>query len=158
MGGRRMVWIIGSVLVLVAGLMAYIRLAPSDPAAWHVDLAAGGLPANAHVFCIRPDNRYGPIQGDPQALLEKLDTIAMATPRTVRLAGSAAEGRITWVTRSALMGYPDYTTAQVMAGPGLCVAGRQRFGSEDLGVNAARIGGWVQELLGLQEPPAMTGL
>lgn len=151
-----MLWIIGGVLVLVAGLMAYIRLAPSDPTLWHADLAAG-VPAKAHVFCIRPDNRFGPIQGDPKALLEKLDGIALATPRTVRLAGSAQEGRITWVTRSGLMGYPDYTTAQVMDGPGLCIAGRQRFGSEDWGVNAARIGGWVQELLGLNEPPEMTG-
>jgi uncharacterized protein (DUF1499 family) len=151
-----MLWIIGGVLVLVAGLMAYIRLAPSDPTLWHADLSAGG-PPKAHVFCIRPDNRFGPIQGDPKALLEKLDGIALATPRTVRLAGSAQEGRITWVTRSGLMGYPDYTTAQVMDGPGLCIAGRQRFGSEDWGVNAARIGGWVQELLGLNEPPEMTG-
>ncbi|MFO1203665.1 MAG: DUF1499 domain-containing protein [Tabrizicola sp.] len=151
-------WVLGLLLVAVVGGMAYVRLAPSDPARWHVDLAAGGLPANAHVFCIRPDNRYGPIVGDPKALLGKLDGIALATPRTVRLAGSAEEGRITWVTRSALMGYPDYTTAQVMEGPGLCIAGRQRFGSEDWGVNARRIGGWVQELLGLNEVPEMTGL
>jgi hypothetical protein len=150
-------WLLGLLLVAGAGGMAYIRLAPSDPARWHVDLAAGGLPANAHVFCIRPDNRFGPIQGDPAALLARLDAIALATLRTERLAGSAEDGRITWVTRSALMGYPDYTTAQVLDGPSLCIAGRQRFGSEDWGVNAARIGGWVQELLGLDERPDMTG-
>jgi uncharacterized protein (DUF1499 family) len=91
------------------------------------------------------------------AVLARLDAIALAKPRTERLAGSPAEGRITWITRSALFGFPDYTTAQVVDGPGLCIAGRQRFGSQDLGVNAARIGGWVQELLGLTEPPAMTG-
>ena len=151
-------WIVTGLAVLAAGGMAWVRLAPSDPLRWHVDLAKDGLPSDAHVFCIRPDNRYGPIQGDPQALLARLDAIALATPRTERLAGSAEEGRITWITRSALMGYPDYTTAQVMDGPGLCVAGRQRFGSEDLGVNAARIGGWMQELLGLSERPEMTGL
>lgn len=150
-----MVWIIGGVLVLVAGLMAYIRLAPSDPAAWHPDLSAGSLP-KAHVFCLRPGSRLDG-QGDPRALLERLDAIALATPRTVRLAGSVDEGRITWITRSALMGYPDYTTAQVMDGQGFCVAGRQRFGSEDWGVNAARIGGWMQALLGLEERPEMTG-
>lgn len=149
-----MVWIVGALLVLVAGVMAYVRLAPSDPADWHVDLAAGTTP-KAHVFCIRPGSRYD-VQGDPKALLARLDAIALAAPRTVRLAGSAEEGRITWVSRSALMGYPDYTTAQVM-GPGLCIAGRQRFGSEDWGVNAARIGDWAQELLGLEERPGMTG-
>jgi uncharacterized protein (DUF1499 family) len=150
-------WLLGLLLVLVLGGMAYVRLAPSDPGKWHVDLSVGSLPVNGHVFCIRPDNRYGPITGDPAALLAKLDAIALATPRTERLAGSAGEGRITWVTRSGLMGFPDYTTAQVLAGPSLCVVGRQRFGSEDWGVNAARIGGWMQALLGLNEVPEMTG-
>jgi hypothetical protein len=154
-----MAWIIGAALIAAVGLLAYIRLAPSDPEVWHVDLGQPGYqpPGNGHAFCIRPDNRYGPIAGDPAALLAQLDALALATPRTVRLAGSVEEGRITWVTRSALMGYPDYTTAQVLAGPSLCILGRQRFGSADLGVNAARIGGWVQSLLGLAEPPAMTG-
>lgn len=150
-------WVLGLLFLLLLGGMAYIRLAPSDPDRWHVDLAAGGLPANTHVLCIRPDNRYGPIQGDPKALLARLDDLALATPQTVRLAGSADAGRITWVSRSALMGFPDYTTAQIMDGPGLCIAGRQRFGSQDMGVNAARIGGWVQQLLGLHERPDMTG-
>jgi uncharacterized protein (DUF1499 family) len=147
---------LGFAVIAFLGLLAWIRLAPADPAAWHVDLAAAGFqpPGNGHVFCITPDNRYGPL---PDAALERLDAIAMATPRTERLAGSVAEGRITWVTRSALMGYPDYTTAQILPGPGLCILGRQRFGREDLGVNAARIGAWVQELLGLTEAPPMTG-
>ena len=150
-------WILGLLALGAIGAVAYIRLAPSDPARWHVDLAAGGLPGNAHVFCIKPGTRYDG-QEDPKNLLARLDAIALATPRTVRLAGSVDEGRITWITRSAVMGFPDYTTAQVMAGPGFCVAGRQRFGSEDLGVNATRIGGWMQDLLGLQERPEMTGL
>lgn len=151
-------WIIGLVLVAVVGGLAWIRLAPSDPGRWHLDMSAPGFqpPGNAHVFCLRPDSRYSPA-GDPQDLLARLDAIALASPRTERLAGSAEAGRITWVTRSALMGYPDYTTAQVLPGQGLCVLGRQRFGSEDMGVNARRIGGWMQELLGLNETPEMTG-
>lgn len=149
---------IGFAVIAVLGVIAFIRLAPSDASLWHVDLAAAGFTAGqGQVFCLRPDNRYGPVT-DATAMLAQLDAIAMATPRTERLAGSAADGRITWVTRSRLMGFPDYTTAQVMAGPGLCIYGRQRFGSEDMGVNAARIGGWVQTLLGLAEPPPMTGL
>ena len=138
-------------VIVFLGVLAFIRLAPSDPAIWHVDLAAPGFdPAVGQVFCITPDNRYGPLA---DGALARLDAIALATPRTERLAGSVDAGRITWVTRSALMGYPDYTTAQLMPGPGLCVFGRQRFGQRDLGVNAARIGRWIQELLGLQEPP-----
>jgi hypothetical protein len=157
-GIRRMGFTVGFAVIVVMGLLGYIRLAPSDPAVWHVDMAAAGFlpPANGHVFCMRPDNRYGPVT-DAAGLLARLDMVALASPRTQRLAGTVAEGWITWVTRSRLLGYPDYTTAQVMAGPGLCILGRQRFGSSDAGVNAARIGGWVQEVLGLNEPPPMTG-
>jgi hypothetical protein len=52
------------------------------------------------------------VQGADRAALARLDEIALATPRTTRLAGSPDEGRITWITRSALWGFPDYTTAQ----------------------------------------------
>ncbi len=142
-------------LVAVLGVLAYVRLAPSDPKLWHVDLSAPGFnPAGGQVFCIKPANRYGPV---PDGALQALDAIVMRTARTKRLAGSVKEGRITWMTRSSLMGYPDYTTAQVLPGPVLCVFGRQRFGQSDWGVNAARIGAWMQELLGLTEKPPMTG-
>jgi uncharacterized protein (DUF1499 family) len=145
-------------LAALAAFAAYVRLAPTDPDLWHADLAADGFdPSAGQLFCITPTSRYGPLE-DPAAALANLDAIAVATPRTKRLAGSATEGRITWVTRSRFMDYPDFTTAQVMEGPGLCVYGRQRFGQGDWGVNAARIGAWMQALLGLQEPPAMTGV
>lgn len=157
LGGRRMGLALGLVLAAVIGLLAYVRLAPSDPARWHVDLATLGDGAGGHAFCTWPGERYAPSE-PVQADLARLDKIALATPRTERLAGSVEEGRITWITRSALLGFPDYTTAQVMPGPGFCIYGRQRFGSEDLGVNARRIGVWAQDLMGLMEVPDMTGL
>lgn len=143
-------------LTVFLAALAYVRLAPADPAVWHVDLAAEGFdPFGGQVFCITPDNRYGPLA---EGALERLATIVQATPRTELVAGSPAEGHMTWVTRSALIGYPDYTTVQLLSGPTLCLFGRQRFGYDDWGVNAARIGGWMQTLLGLEEPPPMTGL
>lgn len=156
---KRLGLVIAFGVIALLGAVAFVRLAPSDPAVWHLDLtgAERALPRNAHVFCIRPDNRYGSVTGDPLALLERLDGIAMATARTEHFAGSVEEGRITWVTRSALIGFPDFTTAQVMAGPSLCVLARNRFGGGDMGVNAARVGSWAQELLGLNERPGMTG-
>ena len=39
------------------------------------------------------------------------DTLYGHFPRTKTLAGRAGEGMITWVTRSRLFGFPDYTTA-----------------------------------------------
>lgn len=143
--------------IAVLAFMAYVRLAPVAVEDWHVDLAAVGFdPAAGQMFCVTRANGSG-LTEDPSAALGRLDAIALGTPRTERLAGSVGEGRITWVTRTRLMGYPDYTTAQVMADKGLCVFGRQRFGHGDWGVNAARIGAWMQALLGLPEPPDMTG-
>ncbi|MFN4131327.1 MAG: DUF1499 domain-containing protein, partial [Paracoccaceae bacterium] len=89
--------------------------------------------------------RLSQAKGAPGDLLVRLDRAAMATPRTMRLAGSAQAGRISWVTRSALWGFPDITTAEVRE-DGLYVHARLRFGREDLGVNAKRLERWLAAL------------
>jgi uncharacterized protein (DUF1499 family) len=89
--------------------------------------------------------RLAPARGAPADLLARLDAIALATPRTIRLAGSPADGRITWVTRSLLWGFPDYTTAEARP-DGLYIHARLRFGRSDLGVNAARLQDWLGRL------------
>jgi hypothetical protein len=151
-----MVWIIGVVLVLVAGVMAYIRLAPSDPADWHIDLEKDRREVMAYALMPPGSDLVRPLEGGAYAdlfvganaakdLLAMLDAVAMAAPRTTRLAGNVAEGRITWITRSALWGFPDYTTAQVTPA-GLSVYARLRFGRGDMGVNAARLRDWLAQL------------
>lgn len=138
-------------VVAALGVLAYIRLAPSDPAVWHVSpvtAAEAGQGAcvdsiatlinGARVACLSTDA--------PETLLSRLDQTALATPRTTRLAGTPQTGRITWITRSLLMGYPDYTTAQVTqtpTGARLDIYARQRFGASDLGVNTARLKDWL---------------
>jgi hypothetical protein len=143
-------------IIAALGMMAYIRVVPSDPADWHIDIASPGFApgANWATFCPVPGARFAP--ADPMAALADLDAVAMASPGTTRLAGSPTDGHITWITRSRLIGYPDYTTAQILdtpAGPRLCILARQRFGVEDFGVNAARVTGWMQQTLGLPERP-----
>ncbi|MCB6177296.1 DUF1499 domain-containing protein [Rhodobacter sp. Har01] len=137
-------------LLILASLAfaAYVRLAPSDPARWHVPLAAGAdtdpwdqvVPMEGAAAL-----RLSPAKGAPADLLTRLDTIALATPRTTRLAGSPEEGRITWVTRSRLWGFPDYTTAEARP-DGLYIHARLRFGKSDMGVNAARLTDWLSRL------------
>lgn len=152
-------WILVAAALALVGLAVYVRLAPVNVDHWHVDMAAPDFeaPGNSQVYSIRLEQIDGPLRNNPLALLQKLDAIVLATPRSRRLAGSAAEGRITWETRSAIMGFPDYTTAQIMPRGALYILGRQRFGRKDFGVNAARIGAWAQELLDLPAPPKMTG-
>ncbi len=134
------------IVIAVAALVAYIRLAPSDPARWHIALhprPADIAAPSPHVVVLRGGAYIDVPVAD--GLLARLDTIIMATPRTVLLAGSVGEGRMTWITRSDLWGFPDYTTAEV--GPqGLTIYSRLRFGGGDMGVNGARLAGWVAAL------------
>ena len=129
-----LLWGFGALVIL---LLAYIRLAPTDVARWHVhvtgtedkDLTGGALRV---------------IEGD-RATFAALEEIAMATPRTEKIAGSAEEGLMTFRTRSLLMGYPDYTTA-ALEGDQIRLLARLRFGRSDMGVNRARLERWIDQL------------
>ena len=125
------------IVLVVLGGLAWIRLAPSNPAQWHVDpqvtadqdLASG----------VR--RRIAGGEGAMQAL----HAIILETPRTEVLAGSPEEDRVTYITRSLWMGFPDYTTVQ-NAEDHLELWARQRFGQSDLGVNKQRVEDWLREL------------
>ena len=134
---RRMMlwlWIVLAMIVVLAG---FIRLAPSDPSIWNVppevtedeDLTGGAKRL---------------VQTGPDGL-ERLVPIALATPRTEILAGSVESGMITFVTRSRIMGFPDYTTVQ-KGGDDLKFYARLRFGRSDMGVNRARLQKWIAAL------------
>lgn len=150
MGGLAILVIAVAALAVVVA----IRALPSDPAVWHQALSDGSdirpgpcadqvrsEMGGARALCLVP--------GDPAAVLGKLSAIALAHPRTVLLAGSPTDGRITWMSRSNLMGFPDYTTAEATAvpqGTRLVIHARLRFGSSDMGVNAARLKAWLTAL------------
>lgn len=138
-------FLFGLLAAAVAGL-AYVRFAPTDAARWHgVDLPqgkAGDFTAEGSFTVVRD-------APDAAAQLHRLDTIIRDTPRTSRIAGSVESGRITYVTRSKTIGFPDFTT--VGTGPNnasLSIHGRLRFGRSDVGVNKARIEGWLAQLDG----------
>ncbi len=145
---RRMaVWALVGLVVAVVAFAAWVRLAPADAARWHVPPVAEGPWGEVVPTTGAASLRLGPEVGAPSDLLARLDAVALATPRTTRLAGSVSEGRITWVTRSAVWGFPDYTTAEARA-DGLYLQARLRFGREDMGVNAARLRDWLARLQG----------
>ncbi|MDW4497616.1 DUF1499 domain-containing protein [Sulfitobacter sp. D35] len=127
----RVLTMIGTiVLVVVIGLLAYIRLAPSDPARWHQPVP----------YSENTDMQSGAarvIKAEPNALA-RIDAAARGLQRTSVLAGSVEEGRITYVTRSAVFGFPDYTTVE-QNDKQLKLYARQRFGRSDFGVNRDRL-------------------
>ncbi|APZ54564.1 putative DUF1499 protein [Salipiger abyssi] len=131
---RILFWII---LLAVIGGLAWIRLAPSDPAVWHVDPKVSADQDLASGVRRR-------ISGG-EAVFAALHRIILETPRTEVLAGTPDEGRVTYITRSQWMGFPDYTTVQLGEGH-LELYARQRFGQSDLGVNRTRVEGWLDRL------------
>lgn len=120
------------VIAVLAILVGYVRLAPSDPAVWH------GIPeAEAELS----SGVYRVMDGGPDGLARLAD-VALGTPRTTLLAGSVGTGMMTFVTRSRFWGFPDYTTVS-QQGDQLKIFARQRFGRSDLGVNKDRIDRWI---------------
>jgi Protein of unknown function (DUF1499) len=150
---RNMTMITAFAIIAALGLLAYIRLAPATVADWHVALPTdtralegrcldgiSAVAGGARVACSVP--------GTAADVLSRLNAIALATPRTRLIAGSPSEGRITWETRSLIMGYPDYTTAEAktrQTTTRLDIYARQRFGRKDFGVNAARLTAWLKD-------------
>ncbi|GHF71568.1 DUF1499 domain-containing protein [Seohaeicola zhoushanensis] len=128
-----MLKLVGILGLLVVAAAAYIRLAPSDPARWHVPLT----------FDADQDSKYGVqrvVQTGPDGLA-RLDALIGKPP----LAGSVAEGHATYVVRTPFWGFPDYVTAQ-QDGDRLRIFSRLRFGRSDLGVNGRRVEQWLAVL------------
>ena len=130
--------ILGVALLAVIGLAGWVRLAPSDPARWHVAV-------NGQQDADFPGGVRRVLMGDRQAFV-RLDAIIRATARTRVLAGSVSDGRVTYITRSAVWGFPDYTTVELRT-DALVIYGRLRFGRSDFGVNRARVEGWLAALV-----------
>ncbi|NUH64397.1 DUF1499 domain-containing protein [Sulfitobacter sp. S0837] len=126
------------IVIALLALLAYVRFAPTDVARWHQKASGEAMGET------RGENSV--IWREPAGadLLTRYDAVIQQTPRTERIAGSVETGQATYVTRTALMGYPDYTTIGVYGeNPRYVeVYGRSRFGKSDMGVNAKRVAGW----------------
>lgn len=121
---------------------AIIRLWPVRPADYHQPITPDTF-ANVR-FCPEPGSRFALVPPS----LEPFIAAAGAEPRTRLLAGSAREGRVTFVSRSRIWGFPDVTTAEITP-QGLCIIARQVFGSNDHGVNAKRLNRWLEAAYGI---------
>ncbi|WP_322865591.1 DUF1499 domain-containing protein [Aquicoccus sp. G2-2] len=134
--GWKMIFILIPVAIVLA-FAGYVRLAPSDPARWNQ------MPESVQTRDL-PGGAQRVVKAGPDGLA-RLDAIARNWPRTRVLAGAIDAGMITYITRSALWGFPDYTTVR-QTGDTLEIYARLRFGRSDLGVNGARIKAWLDQL------------
>lgn len=132
-------FLIGLVLVVVA-LGAWVRLAPVDAAHWHVDPLTTPTPTSPNYARIGPGVLTGP---DLPALAAAAHRVMSGMPRTRLIAGSVQLGWMTYETRSALWGFPDYTSIRIISSADgratLVALARSRFGYSDAGVNSTRL-------------------
>ncbi|AXX99766.1 DUF1499 domain-containing protein [Profundibacter amoris] len=139
-------------MVALSGLV-YIRLAPDDVALVHVAPPSGATP-DSPVIGQGSALFVADFNADPEQMWQMLQQVIQSTPRTKYLAGSVKEGMITFVTRSLVFGFPDYTTITVTQneqGSRVTLFGRLRYGRSDFGVNAKRLRGWVKTLEALDQ-------
>lgn len=123
--------LLGFIFLLVAAGMAYIRLAPINPAAFSLGefpKVVGDLDVAGSFTAVRL------LEGRADETIAKISAAMLALPRTV----AANENPLAFVTRSAVFGFPDVTVVSVQNGH-LIVRGRLVYGKSDLGVNKARV-------------------
>lgn len=126
------------ILLALVGIVAlfalYVRLAPTKINLWHQPVSE---------IALDPKRGFKTSLRDVE--FERLHRLILQTPETTILAGDPASQHVTYVTRSKLWRFPDYTTVEQF-GSEIVIVGRLRFGSSDVGVNRARIEGWVEAL------------
>ena len=141
-------------VLVIAGVLAFIRLAPSNPDIWHVDPQAAKKPRKPNAFILRPDSEKHP---SPEfamtagALAQAFDDLALSDAGVSRLAGTPEELWVTYIARSRVMGYPDYISVRFLElgqnRSTLAVYSRARFGYRDFGVNRSRVLGWIRRIV-----------
>ena len=143
------VFILAFLAFVTLAVQAAVRLAPVDAARWHSDPGLLDADDKRETFPggIRVVQKF---DAPPREVLNQSDAIARDMPRTRIVAGNVDEGMITYETRSAFWGFPDYTTiaADVASDGGtrLRIHARLRFGSSDLGVNRRRVEAWLNRM------------
>ena len=123
------------VALIVVVFLAYARLAPHNPQAWH------------RVPEVKQDQDFagGAVRVVPYTaeLFTTLNQVAQSAPRSSRLAGTVEDGHVTYVARSLVFGFPDYVTIWTDKET-IVLYSRLRFGQSDLGVNKKRLEAWIQ--------------
>lgn len=143
------VWLLAALFVAA---QAYVRLAPLDPALWHAEPLSARKLSGSRDWLVRPEggDAAAPVYAaESPVLLARVQAVAMSEPRTKVLAGSPADGWMTFVQRSALWGFPDLISVRAFPGgkgATLALWSRSRFGEYDRGVNRARVERWLAAL------------
>ena len=154
------VFIIGFGIVCLLALIAAIaiRRAGDDSAVWHLDPLTSTGTGNPNWYRLVPPDadvdRDPKRDGEAPVYTQSSSEVAAAFDEFVRaeanvevLAGSTADGFVTYVQRSTLFGFPDYMSVKFIdrpdGGSTIAIFSRARYGRSDLDVNEKRVTRWV---------------
>jgi uncharacterized protein (DUF1499 family) len=143
--------------VLAVGGAIAIRRQSDNPADWHLDPLTAPTPSTPNSYRVAPAGESidrdadAPTFSVPVAeLAAAFDAVALGDDRVDVLAGSASDGFVTYVQRSAFFAFPDYVSVRFIEADGggstLAVFSRSRYGKGDLGVNNKRVVRWLEQL------------
>jgi uncharacterized protein (DUF1499 family) len=152
-----LVWVLAALVLGFLGLAGYVRLAGDDTGLWHADPVTAPPTGNPNSWRVGPEDEGQPVDAPAPVfaigaadLAAAIDAVALAEPRTVRLAGQPEDLWVTYVQRSRFMAFPDYVSVRVIPlGPErstIAIYSRARYGQSDLGVNRARVEKWLAAL------------
>ncbi len=158
-----MVFVIIPVLAAVVigiGIRLGIEKGKDDPAVWHVDPLTSATPKTPNWHRVVPADatvdRHAERDAHPPTyevsateLGAAFDAVAVGDDRVEVLAGSAAEGHVTYVQRSRAMQFPDYVSVRFIdvpdGGSTIAIFSRARYGQKDFDVNKKRVERWLHE-------------
>ena len=134
-----------AIVVLAAiGAAVYFRTVPMPAETWHVDPASAAPPSTPNFErLVGADAPRFP--GAPLDIMLRLDAAAKADGAE-RIGGDVAEGFVTYVVRSRIMGFPDAVSIRLHPEgetTRIDIFSRSRFGYSDMGVNASRVARWL---------------
>lgn len=142
------------VAVILSGAL-WVRFAPLRPEHWHLVPTAEASTGRPNEARLLPGEGAPVYDLPPAELAARLDALALAEPRTERLAGHPEEGFVTYVQRTPFWRFPDVVSLRVLPhgeGATLAIWSRARYGYSDWGVNAARLARWLEALKPFQKP------
>jgi uncharacterized protein (DUF1499 family) len=158
-------WIRRSLLALIAlavlgtGVIAACNsISSEDPVSVHVDPLTQKLTSKPNQYLVAPADQAAdapmlePKTYDVPAadLAAAFDAVAMAEPRVTREAGGPDALFATYLQVSRILRFPDYVSVRAVplsdTTSTLAIYSRSVYGHSDLGVNKARIEGWLAKL------------
>lgn len=141
---RLILTIIGLLAVATISAAVWLRSVPMPVEVWHVDPASVTPPSSPN-FVLRVGDDAPRLSGSIPEVAARLDAIATAEGAQM-IAGDLAEGFVTYVARSRILGFPDAVSIRLHEDGNevrVDIFSRSRFGYSDLGVNDARVTRWI---------------